>query len=469
MRTGGFSLRVGIVRLSSHSSVNAFIISLAAAFALAALSLRHDVRRALKDDLLRARRWFESTNSWRGRWPVLHNALAVMPIAIAVAGIGLDIRQWLAGVPLWVDEEMIALNLRDRAITQLGGQLWLGQSAPFGWLVLERGAIVAIGMGERTLRAVPLFFGIGMLLLALWIGRRWMSPIGATVLMLLSWIGQWLAHYRFEVKHYTADAFFGLLIPFLAAWTLEARIPADRSARVRLWWVTVAVALWCANGALFATPACAVILFVALWRTDGRRAAVAFSATGLVWLASFSLHYAISLRYTHENPYLQSTWSQDLFPSAVSLTAGARWFMDRFEPLAGNPAGTIYWGTLWLSALAGILSVAGSPIGWFLAAVPLSAFALAGFVPLHERFAIWIVPALYAGVALFVDRLMAIVMDGLSHRRRWLVALAAVLVLALEFPLCADIVMRGKTSFDVRRRETDKQQLDDRAADRWLM
>ncbi|PWT80849.1 MAG: hypothetical protein C5B57_11610, partial [Blastocatellia bacterium] len=58
--------------------------------------------------------------------------------SIAIVGSGLLVYQWLGARPMWVDEEMIALNVRDRTLTQLTTPLWLDQSAPFGWLALER-------------------------------------------------------------------------------------------------------------------------------------------------------------------------------------------------------------------------------------------------------------------------------------------------------------------------------------------
>ena len=42
------------------------------------------------------------------------------------------------------------------------------------------------------------------------------GPAGAAVLMLLCSIGQWFSHYPFEVKHYTSDIFWALLLPALA-------------------------------------------------------------------------------------------------------------------------------------------------------------------------------------------------------------------------------------------------------------
>ena len=59
-------------------------------------------------------------------------SIVASAFTIAVAAISIDIYQWRAALPFWVDEEMIALNLRDRSMADLAGPLWLGQSAPFG-------------------------------------------------------------------------------------------------------------------------------------------------------------------------------------------------------------------------------------------------------------------------------------------------------------------------------------------------
>jgi hypothetical protein len=62
----------------------------------------------------------------------------LVPVLIACAG-SAALLYWLGRArPLWVDEEMLLLNVRDRRFTQLAGALWLDQSAPLGWLALER-------------------------------------------------------------------------------------------------------------------------------------------------------------------------------------------------------------------------------------------------------------------------------------------------------------------------------------------
>jgi hypothetical protein len=126
------------------------------------------------------------------------------------------------------------------------------------------------------------------------------------------------------------------------------------------------------------------------------------------------------------------------------------------------------WVSLWLSAICGFVFGARRRLAGLLAAVSLSAFAFAAVVPLYQRFSVWIVPALYVGIALLIDR--AIELGGYAFRRRQWPALPVVLlVLVAEYRLCGNIVARGKLYLDARRHATDKQQLDDRAAVAWLM
>ena len=113
---------------------------------------------------------------------------------------------------------MLGLNARDRSFTALIGPLWLGQAAPLGWLALERASMRALGLSERAVRALPVLWGLLTLITAMWVGRRWLGPIGAAILALLCAFGNNVWFFALELKQYSADTWGGLLVPSLAAW-----------------------------------------------------------------------------------------------------------------------------------------------------------------------------------------------------------------------------------------------------------
>jgi hypothetical protein len=465
---GGFFIRLGALRVSSRSPGNIILIAVLSAIGVWRLSFPGRAG-TLREEWAWWRRQASTAVAvvWRGVRALRPLASAV---TIAVVGVALDVYQWAGPPPFWLDEETIALNVRDRSVANLAGPLWLGQSAPLGWLVLQRLVLLGLGSQELVLRLVPLLFGAATIAAAVWIGARWLRRAGAAALVLLCWAGALLTHYRFEVKHYTADGFWGLMLPALAVWALEANDGAGRIRRAAVWWCAAAAGQFFANGALLVTPACAVVMMVVLWRRDGPRAAATFTAYGLVWLASSGLHYLLSIRHTHNSPFLRGYWASHLPPPSAALPATIRWLGARIAPLAGNPGGTALWASLWLLALGGFASSVSRPLGAMFATVPLSAFLFAalGLVPLHERMSLWMVPALYAGVALLVDRAERLGTDAV-RRRRWVRAAAAAVAAMAALHLCVDVSKRGWTHRAVERPRQAKHRLNDALAVRWLM
>lgn len=447
--TGGATFRVGPVPVRSHSPLNVFLIALAAAGAALAIPTHH--------------RW----ESFRG-----DAARFVNPVWLAVGtGTALYAFQWAAARPLWLDEEMIALNIRERGLADLAGGLWLGQSAPFGWLIAQRGALLALGDGERALRLVPVLGGIAAAGAACWIGRRWLRLAAATLLVLLCSFGQWVSFYSLELKHYSGDIFWALFLPALGAWVLEAR---DRdgshlSRRGLAWWTAAAVGQWLANGALLVTPGVAAAVFLLLAVNRGRRAAVVFAATGAVWLAAFGLHYVTAIRHALNSAYLSGYWSFALPPPGANVVELVGWIVAQAEPIAVKPGGSGLWLLFWLGAIAGFACARTRHLGVLFATVPLSAFLLAAFrlVPFYERLALWIVPSLYVGIALLLDAgLVALRQRG----GRSIVTLPlAIVAVSTVGVLSGDIVRRGIDDMRRGRPADSNHLLDDRAAVGWLM
>jgi hypothetical protein len=465
--TGGFGFRHGAFRISSRNPRNPLLLAMLGALASLGLSLLPGVRGTLLEEWSWWRRRLVAIVSVLRRHAWL-GGVASATIA-ALLGAGLDIYQWAGAPSLWLDEEMIALNVRDRAFADLGGTLWLGQSAPLGWLAVQRAVLLTLGPGELASRLVAVCFGIATLVAAAWIGRRWMSRVGGVLLVALCSLGHWLSHYSFEMKHYSADTFWGLMLPGQAAWVTEAGQPRDHLRRSTIWWVAAAVGQWFSYGALLVAPACALLVFAVSWRRRGWRAAVVFALGGVIWLASFAAHYELSLEYTHHSEFLRPYWASQLPPASAGFIETCRWIVDRLEPLARNPAGTGLWVGLWLSAIWGFACRHRPILGAAFATAPLSAalFASVGLVPLHERFSLWVVPALYVGIVLATDWATSQVRRGVD-RRQWTRLAPAVAVGLTAFYVSADIVRVGRGELDLARPIT-KHGLEDRAAIGWLM
>ena len=170
---------------------------------------------------------------------------------------------------------MIFLNIRDRMWSQLAGPLWLDQTAPLGWLAMQRAILQLFGAGDRAVRAVSVLFGVATLICAVWVGLRWLKPGGAALFVLLCGFTQWMTFYALEAKPYAGDAFWALLLPASVVWATEGNGESSISLRRSLvWWITATVGQWISYGAIFVAPGCAVLLCVIAWRRNGWRRAL---------------------------------------------------------------------------------------------------------------------------------------------------------------------------------------------------
>jgi hypothetical protein len=394
----------------------------------------------------------------------------LVPVAMAAIGVAIILYQWSAARPLWLDEEMIALNFRDRSFAELGGRLWLDQSAPLGWLAVQRLMLVALGSSELALRAIPAFFGVATVLAAFFIGWRWLTPAGCTVLVVLCTLGQWVSFHALELKPYSADTFWGLFLPALAASAASAAASEGRGKALAIWAAAAALGHWFSLGALLVLPACFVVLAMQVRRnSDGvRLLAIAFS----IVITSVAIHYFVSIRHAIGSGSLQDYWQFAFPPQDAGIGGTLRWLSNQLQPVAEKPGGTSNAVSFWIAAVLGFAFAPASArvLGVTAGLVVLSGFALAGLrmMPLYERLSLWFVPALYLGIALFADRGVWLFQQK-PPKRAWMNLAGAYLVFVLVVPLCLDVVDRGIGDLEVGRPRDSNHETDDRSAVGWLI
>jgi 4-amino-4-deoxy-L-arabinose transferase-like glycosyltransferase len=232
--------------------------------------------------------------------------LAAMIALVAIAcGAVLRVIEFTRGRPLWLDESMLSLNIASRSFAQLARPLDYDQTAPILYLWIERAAILASGVSERSLRLFPFVAGLALLPLTWLAARRLVSDTAAAVAAVLVALSVTLVTFGSEAKQYGVDPLATIVVVLLAS--RVARAPDDRGA----WGWLIAGGVGClllSQPAVFALGgvACALGAELTVRRS---RAARRFALVGVgVWSAAFAALYIALYRGTATSEYMRGFW-----------------------------------------------------------------------------------------------------------------------------------------------------------------
>src|SRR5262249_5492721 len=131
---------------------------------------------------------------------------------LLVLGFIVRIVQYWSNRSIWLDESTIALNVVHKSYLQLLHQLDYDQSAPVGFLWLEKLAVQIFGNSEQALRLFPLLVSLLSLVLFSQIATKLLSKRGVIISLILFVFCESLTYYASEVKQYSFDVFASLLI-----------------------------------------------------------------------------------------------------------------------------------------------------------------------------------------------------------------------------------------------------------------
>jgi hypothetical protein len=322
-----------------------------------------------------------------------------------VLGAVLRVSVFLQRPPLWIDEAMVALNVGRRQAGALLTPLDWDQVAPFGWLLLERGLMLSLGMHEWVLRAPALLAGIATPWVVWHVTRRWLGEPTGLVATLLVATNPALIYHANEVKPYALDP-LGAIVLLGAAWgVLQATTPAARGARWRLLGcLGVIVPLFSLPGILVLGGLGMVLLIVAIRQRD-RRMLATVVGWGALWLGAFVPAWLVSYRPTTDDPTMRQFWADAM---AGLGTPGLR---ERVGDLVNQLARLVTAAPPWHAwPLVLALSTLGLALIWtrghrraaLLTLSPLLVLGLgwlADLVAVGVRVSLWVVPSLCIAIA----------------------------------------------------------------------
>ncbi len=328
---------------------------------------------------------------------------------------------------LWTDEAWVALAAMKPTARQA---LAAGQSTPPLYLLTVWAAVQHWGHSEAVLRALSFAFGVGTVVV-FWFLARYLVEVPAALLGLTAVaLSPALVYYSKELKQYSGDAFFAVLLLWLAE-----RLRASQGQRGWLALVLAGVVgLGYSHALIFTLPIVAVVLYATLpLRQSGR-----LTLAVVIWGLAFTAYYVLFFRQ-EMNPALVAYWSQD-FPNL----AGPGQFFQWLGPAAYRYGSYFLgkWGVVWGPVLlaAGLVVMVRrrrARVVLYLLGPLVLAFTAAC---LHRypfmahfggnRLMLFSAPVLYLLVALGGWALFTRLSQ---HRQRWLaLALTGVILVAMQ-------------------------------------
>lgn len=346
-------------------------------------------------------------------------------VAVAVAAV-LRLAGYASNRSLWLDESLLALNIVSKSASGLLGSLDYVQSAPPGFLLVERAAVQLFGERELALRLFPLLASLAAIVLFALVARRLLRTEGALLAVALFGVNEALVYQASETKPYSSDVAVGLILAWLTLRALESRAFSGRDIVALA--VAGVVGVTISYPAVFVAAAAGVSLLLdALWRRDRRDLSV-LALLGAAWATAFLIVYFTSADTIAavRAPIFGEGGGR---PDALALARSAWHALAEpggFERVPHLVAALlIVPGAIGLVRREGVarLALVAGPIMVALAAAAIDRYPLGG------RFSLFLVPFLLLLVAEGVSEIAARV--GGSVRRPAVLAAVALLLLAM--------------------------------------
>jgi hypothetical protein len=354
----------------------------------------------------------------------LRGAEALLWGLVALGGL-LRIVRYADNRSFWLDESMLGLNLIDRSATDLRSTLDYVQSAPYGFLLGQKGVIATLGDSELALRVIPLISSLAALVVFALIARRLLEPVAAVLAVSLMVFGEPFLYQASEAKPYSSDVLVALSLLWL---TLRIDTTAPRrefSTSVLLLAGAGAVGVWLSYPSIFVVAAAIGSLLLRLGlELQLERAAGLLILGGLLAAAFLSSYSASSGSISTVNARVFA--GSPSLATEVSTTTRLAWYSF------SDPGG--FWDPIRLVVFVclavGLVSFAREGVDRVvLLAGPATLALFAAFLskyPLGGRFSLFFAPFVYVIIA---RGAMAI-----WCRWRWPVAIAVPIALALVGP-----------------------------------
>jgi len=241
---------------------------------------------------------------------------------LAAIGFGLVCRvsQYAANTSIWHDEAFVALNVLQKSVAGLLGPLEWSEAAPPGFLVVEKIVTAWLGHSEYAFRLIPLLAGLAGIICFAGFARRVSGggvAMGWAVLLMAG--SEKLIVQANEVKHFTLDVLWAILLGWLAIRTARLRHPG---AALLMWGALGAAGLWFSFASVFVFAGTSLALAPLALRGWDQRQRLAYLVANIAACGSFLL--LLGPIRAQRTGVMLTFWA-DSFPATQSLPALLYW------------------------------------------------------------------------------------------------------------------------------------------------
>ena len=260
-------------------------------------------------------------------------------LLLMLIGVLIRIKIYFQNRSLFIDEANLALNIKERSISQFFENLSYEQFAPPLFLVETKWITYLLGESEYALRLMPFIAGLGSLWLAWHLSHKWLSSdlskfffLGHLALSVL------MLQYGTEFKQYSTDVFITL-----ALLCLVSRDEASwRGKDVVFWSILGGICVW------YSMPSTFLLAGIGFFHLFKQRR-LSVSIPILIWLFSFGCYYFSILASDIKGDYLQSYFESSFFSLELTKEAmiqNAEILIGFFQALLDKTALSIAFGTI---------------------------------------------------------------------------------------------------------------------------
>lgn len=198
--------------------------------------------------------------------------------------------RFAADFPMWGDEAFVAVNFFTRGFKGMLDTLDHDMVVPLGFLWTNLACTELLGRAEWGLRFLPWLAGIVSLILFRPLARNLLGRHAGLLALAVFAASYYPVRHAAEVKHYSFDLLFALLI-LGAAWRLlrDMKRPASWAGYILL----TGSAVWFSYTSVFVSGGAALVLGWATLKEKKNTPRVAWLASGIVLLASFIAMYLL--------------------------------------------------------------------------------------------------------------------------------------------------------------------------------